>query len=340
MLNIRFVGIALLLVQGCGGSADADSGQPDAGENVESPADAQGNAEDGEAGGDAGSDKCLEIAQLWCDVRYRCTPTMISAAFQDKDDCVEQWGDLCEIELNSPGVGYTGAELLACATTKAEASCEDYLQNRQYGTPAFPACDLPAGTGQEGQACLSASGCESGFCEGVGAGCGTCQASAPPAPHGDGCLGVQCAEGEICWKEPGSTEELHCVEAVGIGEPCEGKACDTGLLCTGGVCPPLPFGKEGAPCEQYGDRGMFNSFCYLEEYTCDPGSHTCVPIPTPAGPGESCDDTWGMCAGGGICEGTCRPLAPLGGACEVGECVHSGVCQDGICQLPSLTFCD
>jgi len=342
--------LCCFLLASCGGEAmSGPDGTPDQDAGVDAAKEAgleasngeaaDGNASDGDASD--GTAVCSHVAKLECEVPFRCVPIFASGVFEDEDSCVAQKEAACELALASPAVTFTGSELLACATEKNGASCEDYLLNRLYDTPHFGACDLPAGETADGGACVWDAECASEHCTmGGQPGCGTCE---PAVPQGDVCNGVQCAPDERCWSPPGSGQMMTCVEAAGFGESCDDtKPCWDGAKCENGVCAAPAFGKEGAPCEPEPLYPFFwNSACYPGDYQCDADTNTCVPLPTPGAIGESCEPTLRLCAAGGYCKSAvCVPTVPWGSPCYQQDCTDPAVCREGICQFPSTDQCD
>jgi hypothetical protein len=134
-----------------------------------------------------------------------------------------------------------------------------------------PGPDATPSPGQEGDACAAEEGCveelvcRTGFC-------------LQPGQEGDGCEEPSdCAGGFDC------LDDGACHAVGGVGQPCDGDACDPGLMCVDGTCVTT---IEARFCHcltnSFGDTLYFKltvgpvEFPYIPTMSCAP----CTPIPT------------------------------------------------------------
>jgi hypothetical protein len=199
----------------------------------------------------------------------------------------------CPDVVFSDGSTRTVAALQACAAAYKTLPCDKVLKDE------LPDCVTP-GTRAEGAACTYASQCATLECKfAPAANCGVC---AKLAKHGDACTAADVD-------------------------------CDTGLVCTAGVCV-----YDGSILATVGDSCQTDTDC--PGLDCASGSHTCVAPPTL---GMSCAEHK-HCSGLSYCEGTsllCTALPSAGAQCgydaaykNLQDCAYDSTCNPQL-QPPS-----
>ncbi|MBR4984370.1 MAG: hypothetical protein IKY83_01345 [Proteobacteria bacterium] len=160
------------------------------------------------------------------------------------------------------------------------------------------------------------------------------------APEDTSCVTKGCPFGEFCDGE-------KCVNAIPTGKPCvESVPCEEGAYCANDVC--TPHLTEGSACTKSdvcaSDLSCIVGTCrkpLTKGDSCAGDLELSCPIPLICGPAQKCadyvsiGDTCGdteICETGNCIDGTCKPPAKLGEACdEINACDKALACQDGVC---------
>ena len=358
------LGLAALVVAGCGGSVTPVAGDdPDAGNAADSasggdarpgdgaPSTDTGTRPDGVPPGDtnlpgdapvaAGADEaCTALADAYCGKLTECAKILVDVLWNDGVLCRARTKAACLTTLGSPGVAETPTMTGACAKDIAPKTCVSLLSKDDT-----PSCDPAPGAVDDGKACGDDEQCKSGFCafEG-GTWCGTCS----PEPT----AGSACTRG-LCGRHLSCTAALKCEKPGKLGDSCDPKSkpCTTGLSCFGGAC--VPGGSSGDACDPNeianpncdGTKGLF----------CNPPSKQCEAIGEAAA-GAACgyDTTTGIftvCTAGATCRtsgsgfsGKCVAPAADGATCnpdpKIGPgCLSPAKCVAGLCKLSDPGAC-
>jgi hypothetical protein len=227
----------------------------------------------------------------------------------------------------------------ALAAMLAIASCGGGAQMRKIDAGGNPNTDGPGVTGHDagvdhpappptlanGDACTSATACQSGFCvDGV-----CCESACTGA-----CLTCAGAgtKGSCIPADRGTNPRSLCVDQGA-------STCGTDGFCDGtGVCEKYP---AGVACQSAGCTGSTLTFLGR----CD-GSGACT-----ASPSQSCAPF--TCAATGQCKTTCSADAdcaagafcvagscgkkPIGASCGASDDCNSGICAQGVCCATACT---
>ncbi len=242
----------------------------------------------------------------------------------------------CQKSVAAPGSGVTPAFLNTCsASLKGKCDVET------------TECKTPAGTLDDGAACVSHAQCKSKGCarasdalcgkcvplKALGAECdpatdrcaegsscvnqgsttgkGTCKTNPPKLKEGDACGDASSGSG---YCDEGLTCDYagtkKCVKEGDVGADCgTGKpSCKSKLVCTGGKCAEPP--GEGGACDPASSEGVL---CKTG-LACDGDAKKCVKI-VYAKPGEACDYQKTRCA-----KGSCLGVGFSNGKITPGKC--------------------
>lgn len=327
--SIVMLGAACTSLDGLAGTAPA---APDGGDGS-TPADA---APSGDTGADAqpqGSidEACTKGAEVFCNRLATCDPAAVQLLFGGPSTCAVQAKLLCTTEATAPGARVTPAEITACSEASAAQTCAERLDGKKP-----PACNH-VGDRPEGASCIGDAQCATGYCAGLGSGCGTCR---PAAKAGQPC-GTGCARGLRCLD---TANDPVCSEPLGADELCiDSSQCSRALQCVSRQC--VPWLEENTPCSPLPD---------MKERGCDPAKslacsavlQACVKAPV-VQPGAECaakDGISPVCSGG-RCEpevagaSRCTRWAALGEPCTDRPCIQPLWCVAGECVVAAQTLC-
>src|SRR5262245_14779821 len=169
----------------------------------------------------------------------------------------------------------------------------------------YPAC-APAGTRQVGEPCMFATQCQTLACKRSGNGCGTCARIV--------------------------AENADCT--------APDAACDTGFLCTSGICrrQSTTIKDFGEPCESFADCDQINGRCN-EQGICEryPGENESCRAFNKCTSAFYCDDADWICRPSPGEGEPCVSDAASGPACGAGLlCTNTGFPVSGTCVTPSM----
>lgn len=306
---------------------------------VGADASADGGGDDTGSGSDATpptlEEALAQTSASLCQSVARCAPAFVELTFADDlEACAAREVETLAPVFDQPGVTVTAAQLLACEAAFNALSCDDLLKFL-LGNLAAPAECLHSGTRPDGEACVHAYQCQSGWCARPPLqACGICVT--PKA------AGMMCANTSECG--PGS----HCLEGVcvaygAIGEPCNPSApCFPHLTCAEETCAAAV--PEGEACTALtGQCDLWGA-----ELVCDTRSRSCITLRT-APPGAPCGllpEGPTVCSGATCFPnqlmGTCVAPAPDGAACNTTTgpgCLFHAECRDGTCVQPFAGSC-
>lgn len=328
--GLGFVVTGALVCAGCSSSSGSSSG-------------------DG-GGGVSAEQACTDYANAMCQRRDSCsTGGYLNAInYGSEAACVSATTATCNANISAKGTGQTPTNLDACATQLPSEACADYLDNNPSGV-----CVPPAGAGDTGAPCGTASQCKSTFCAtGANAVCGTCQ----PLPAAGALCQVNgdCGRDADCVKAAGSTTLTmgKCAPWVASGGACLTgiTTCGSGLACVGDDPATTTMGKcqaqgssVGAACD--GSRKTAANCAGALGLVCIPtakGSSvgTCKAIAL-ADVGQACGDIgsapitgYASCKAGDCIKasstatmGTCSAFIAVGSACSTDPTTPSCVPQ-------------
>lgn len=266
---------------------------------------------------------CQALAQASCARLQACSPFTFQQSFADAARCVARTSLGCAQRPQLRGSQVSTASISGCAQAIAALDCASFLSSANLA----PAACRPAGLLGTAAACGDASQCQSGFCDGGGASCGSC---APRAPVGMGCdRDARCESGLVCAGLPGNGV---CQRPGARGAACSAALpCLATLSCQGGQCAPAL--TIGAACTS-------SAQCDVSQgLTCDM-NFKCAAT-TLVAPGEACgflnNRVVGCTASAGCfsaagaqrcvaaaSDGQPCAAAPAGPGCQVGA-----ICQGG-----------
>lgn len=275
--------------------------------------------DDGGGGGSAASsvaEACTNAGNAYGSKTGQCDGVLAPSA----TDGAAAVTALCNATAAASGVGYTPANVQACADAITADSCDEIIA---HGLPS--ACSIP-GSLANGAACGADSQCQSAFCPHGRDTCGTC--AAMPA-EGGACVNGQCPMSMNC-------EAGACVTKRGAGAGCtDSTPCAGGFACVSGTC---QTAMAGTQCDKIGD------ICNLTEPSVCNGQKVCEKL-TVANPGEACGIVQKVvCGGGATCTkdsmGTCALPKSNGQACASSDdCESLLACIGGTCQTFDPATC-
>ena len=267
----------------------------------------------------------------FCTRYFACYPKLVTALYQNVDDCTQQ------VEANHvsvallPGFTSTVADFDDCVTRTTSIACAAFAS-----ADAKYAC-LLKGAKQVGDLCVDGAQCASGFCATDSETCRGC-VEAPVANS-------PCTKNNLCGPGLTCNASTICVPDVGVGGKCSDDApCAVGLGCSDGVCttPPSAFGAAcdgGLGCDLL--QGVICD-TLAEDPFCAPTQHSAVGGPCNVLVNDG--KTVTLCVRNAACDtttDTCPPVPNVGDACNDGlPCPHGYACINGTCAdpLPS-SFC-
>ena len=222
-----------------------------------------------------------------------------------------------------------------------EASCDD-------GDPCTEDRCIPelgcehtwtSGPCDDGDPCTAGAHCEEGACGGalplVCDDLNPCTADLCSAEAG-GCTAVPHVDGAACQGGDPCLVGGSCVDGVCVGQqprvcdsagPCATSACVSGEGCV------TKAATDGTPCD--------TQLACNQPGTCQQGA--CVALPMSCSDGnpctlDACDEALGECVHSGVPDGgVCDPPGPclIAGACQAGACVGGEpvTCSSGPCEV-------
>jgi hypothetical protein len=274
---------------------------------------------------------CDQAGEAVCGRIAECSRLELETLYGDLATCAQREAAFCAASLAAPGTALTPAMVESCTQALAAPAmtCAEFLA---HDLPA--ACEPPAGALPDGEACVHAAQCASGFCGGTDPACTRC---APAPVEGGACQPGAC-EGWLCGEMTGCPNGLSCAAGTCVvlgllGDTCaqDGPLCALSLECFQGQC--VERLGAAAACNV---PGVPAPQCdYLADYWCQPPSDgTCTLIP-PAAPGAECSSEGGvLCMHGTCVSNVCVALAPDCGACndQTGPSCNVGAqCVSGTC---------
>ena len=280
------------------------------------------------------------FAEVTCNEQRACLGEFVERRFGD--DCVESVSlslvddRIANLEdlLADGSVRFESTNASKCVDSARGAGCD-------AGAKLSAACDdVFTGTVSPGGACVASEQCVgSAYCQVLMECPGTC---VERVALGGSCgLSARCERGLDCFSGT-------CVQAGTNGASCGGGTqadCGSGLRCIGeedgvaGTCGTLSLvqglGQDCGP-EAFCQKGLH---CAISVENNEPVSKcvagaasggTCMgAVPDMCPLDEYCERP------GTTLEGTCRPRASVGAACESDEaCLGAAVCVGGECVLP------
>lgn len=242
----------------------------------------------------------------------------------------------CESLFGAPGSGATEANLRACATATAAASCTEFRGGLAECVAPF------RGTLVKNEECLFDSQCGSGVCMGsTGSSCGQCVDRAGAGERcGIGASDVPCQDAFVCLAT--TTTSGTCETAAttntkaDVGSACETTCNNDWLVCQDGVCV-----ERGGSCvkDNAYEVCAAGQHCDAKDYV---SVGACVASEV-VGAGNECGSSSGFsCAPGLYCDymgGTiCRSQVREGGTCSRTEdhCATGLACIAGECTVPAV----
>jgi hypothetical protein len=307
------------------GTFDVDPTEGDA------SADASGKRGTSDAGSKAkpatADSACSDYAKARCAKDESCNGFLFRAQWGDTARCEQQRTVGCADRFTAEGATWKPDNLAACAKSLDDAACDD------LNLDVLPsACEVSAGTLEDGAACAHDDQCENGLCKkGSVGGCGSC---AKRAKAGSSCsVGTDCEAGLQC-------VNYSCRAPAKNGETCNStKPCVFGLVCNGGKC------KQGQPsgstCGE--EPGLPDPCDQAHGVVCSPLIMSCVEAKVVA-IGDDCSAYGGeICEGGGVCDGyQCVPPLEEGDSCQVTgdlQCQFPMACKLGKCVVLTAATC-
>jgi hypothetical protein len=287
-----------------------------------------------DGGADSGTSSAAAIAAgvtafsgALCNHVQTCAPRRLTQVYGTLDVCTSRLTLSLQSIMNLPDIGWTAAQLMACASAQTAQSCVDLADGK---IPA--ACDI-AGTRASGRGCRVTDQCASLRCSATANSCGQCLARAG--------AGATCASDNDC-QHPlvcavGATGGV-CVTPGGAGATCDPTTtpCRYSLSCRTAVC--ATPGTGGVSCSDHEDCDDRNG------WLCNAITRKCGS----AIPGNSClnaaiDGTVPYCNNNGLCTTTGSCIAGAGDnqACSAtgAQCLFPASCVGGVCTLPSSSDC-
>ncbi len=346
--SISIGSVFLMLLSGCGASADATGGGLEDASLDDTSALDSSSADAGPTVDQA----CAALAKARCALLDSCTNGVaIQSSYGDLATCEARQLLGCQINAATSSTSQTAGTLQACADVAGTTSCWD----RSLNLLPAPCVPLP-GALTEGQACIAAAQCASTWCTiQTNAVSGVCTAL-PKA--GDSCATTSCGRGLECAKNTAGAEV--CFDPLAVGGACDkDHHCGPNVICVGltktaaGVCK-ARGATVGAACEST-NKTLPDCATSLGLF-CDSTGH--CKAATAAKDAEACGitgtDTVAYCGAAGTCikaaatdtAGVCKVPAADGTACDSDpskgpDCLSPAKCvaatsgsTTGICTLP------
>ena len=267
-------------------------------------------------------DATASYVSALCQYGFNCFPWSTEAVFGDQATCEAAYLPLEQKRFALPGAAPSGDQVQACADALKATACDEY--------DAARTCQF-VGTLAENAPCVDGVQCASTYCSfassTMSSKCGVCRAR--------GALGGVCADLAAC--DAGSIcSGGKCVALPSKGDACPSGVCGASLLCHGGVCVAGP--KVGDACASFADCNVALGL------SCDTTTMKCVELKL-AALGETCGDSYTVCAGAGICDHDtkkCVPPAQIGEPCSSSNntCAPMLVCTDDKCAELVFPTCE